>query len=200
MPAFIVAAAEVIEDFVVFVQMSFRQFFFDLCLSGEQPIQCLVEFVFVRVLHGKFFGERAVVPEPRGGEFGSGIQETLDQHGQHEIAFAAGLGTEQWRELEAAHGAQYGFDMTVRQGTQRVKSFGGREERCAGERTANDVEEGGWEMRDIADGFMLDLIAEAESATEEVGLVVTAFVLAYSCGYMNSTRSRWHPLHRKTME
>lgn len=172
--------------------MSFRKFFLDLCLSREQPIQCLVEFIFVRVLHGKFFGERTVVPEPRGGEFGSGIQKTLDQHGQHQIAFAAGLGTEEWRELEAAHGAQYGFDMTMRQGTQHVKSFGGREERFAGERTANDVDERGREMRDVAEGFMLDLIAEAEGAAEEVGLVDTSFVLAYSGGYMNSTRSRWH--------
>jgi hypothetical protein len=39
-----------------------------------------------------------------------------------------------------------------------------------------------------------DLIADAEGAAEQVGLVDAAFVLAGSCGYMNSTRSRWHAL------
>jgi hypothetical protein len=67
-----------------------------------------------------------------------------------------------------------------------VKSFGGREEGFAGERTANDVDEGRREMRDIAEGFMLDLIAETEGAAEEVGLVDPAFVLAGRGGYMNS--------------
>ena len=58
--------------------MSFREFLLDRCLSGEQPIQSLVEFLFPGILYGQFFGERAVVPKPRGGEFGSRIQETLD--------------------------------------------------------------------------------------------------------------------------
>src|SRR2546429_9413066 len=75
-----------------------RESFLDPCLSGEQPIQCLVEFVFLGILYGKFFGECAVVPEPCGGQFGSRVQETFDQHGQHQIAFAAGLGTEEWLE------------------------------------------------------------------------------------------------------
>src|SRR5947209_6104824 len=96
--------------------MSFREFFLDLCLSGEQPIQCLVEFVFVGILYGKFFGESA----------------------------------------------------------------------------ANDVDEGRREMRDVAEGFMLDLIADAEGTAEEVGLIDPAFVLAGSCGYMNSARTRRH--------
>jgi hypothetical protein len=118
----------------------------------------------------------------------------LDQHGEHQITFAAGLGTEELLELQAAHGTQYGLDMTVRQGTQHVKRFGGREERFAGERAANDVDEGSREMREVAEGFMLDLMADAEGAAEEVGLVDTAFVVAGRCGYMNSTRSRWHAL------
>ena len=169
-----------------------RESFLDPCLSGEQPIQCLVEFVFLGILYGKFFGECAVVPEPCGGQFGSRVQETFDQHGQHQIAFAAGLGTEEWLECEAAHGAQHGLDMTVRQGTQHVKRVAGREEGFAGERAANDVDEGRREMRDVAEGFMLDLIAHAEGATEEVGLIDPAFVPAGSCGYMNSARTRRH--------
>jgi len=132
------------------------------------------------------------VPEPCGGQFGSRVQETFDQHGQHQIAFAAGLGTEEWLEFEAAHGAQHGLDMTVGQGTQHVKRFGSREEGFAGERAANDVNEGRREMRDVAEGFMLDLIADAEGAAEEVGLIDPAFVLAGSCGYMNSARTRRH--------
>jgi hypothetical protein len=47
-------------------------------------------------------------------------------------------------------------------------------------------------MRDVAEGFMLDLIADAEGAAEEVGLIDPAFVLAGSCGYMNSAGTRRH--------
>ena len=47
-------------------------------------------------------------------------------------------------------------------------------------------------MGDVAEGFVADLIADAEGAAEEVGLVDAAFVVASSCGYMDSARSRWH--------
>src|SRR5208337_1697986 len=172
--------------------MSFREFLFDLRLSGEQPIQCLVQFVFLRVFHAKFFGKGAVVPEPCGGQFGSRMQEPFDQHGQHQIAFSARLGTEKGLEFETAYGAQHSFDMTVWQGTEHMKGFGGGEEGFAGESAANDVDEGSREVGDVAEGFVADLIADAEGAAEEVGLVDPAFVLAGRCGYMNSANSRWH--------
>ena len=73
-----------------------------------------------------------------------------------------------------------------------MKRFRGGEEGFAGERAAHDIDEGRGKMRDVAEGFVADLIADAEGAAEEVGLVDPAFVLAGSCGYMDSTNSRWH--------
>ena len=73
-----------------------------------------------------------------------------------------------------------------------MKGFGGGEEGFAGESAANDVDEGSREVGDVAEGFVADLIADAEGAAEEVGLVDPAFVLAGRCGYMNSANSRWH--------
>ena len=78
-----------------------------------------------------------------------------------------------------------------------MRSFGGREERFAGERTANEIDEGGRELRDVAEGFMLDLMAEAERAMEEAGLVDTAFALTRCCGSMNSARFRWHAFEQR---
>ena len=49
-------------------------------------------------------------------------------------------------------------------------------------------------MRDVAEGFVLDLVADTEGATEEVGLIDTALVLPCGCGYMYSTRSRGHAI------
>jgi hypothetical protein len=120
------------------------------------------------------------------------MQEALDQQGQHQITFAAGLGTEEGREFETAYGTQHSFDMTVRQRTEHAKGFGGGEKSFAGESAANDVDEGSREVGDVAESFVAHLIADAEGAAEQVGLIDPAFVPACSCGYMNSARSRWH--------
>jgi hypothetical protein len=47
-------------------------------------------------------------------------------------------------------------------------------------------------MGDVAEGFVADLIANAEGTAEEVGLVDPAFVLASRCGCTESANSRWH--------
>ena len=49
-------------------------------------------------------------------------------------------------------------------------------------------------MGDVAEGFVLDLIADTEGAAEEVGLVDRALVLPCSCGYMNSSGYRRHAI------
>ena len=65
-------------------------------------------------------------------------------------------------------------------------------------KTPLDVDERRREMGDVAEGFMLHLVADTEGAAEKVGLVDTAFVLSSSCGYMYSTRSRWHAITYNT--
>ena len=61
-----------------------------------------------------------------------------------------------------------------------------------GQRAADDVDEGSGQMGEVAEGFVFDLVADAEGAAEQVGGIGLALVVAFICGYMNGTGSRWY--------
>ena len=53
------------------------------------------------------------VPEPGGGELGGGMQQALDDQGQHQVALVRGLGVDQSGELQAADGFEDHLDMAM---------------------------------------------------------------------------------------
>jgi hypothetical protein len=69
---------------------------------------------------------------------------------------------------------------------------GGGDELLAGQRAADEADEVGGQVRDVAEGFVLDLGAGAEGAAEEVGLVELAFVEAPGGGYMDAAMPGAH--------
>ena len=80
-----------------------------------------------------------------GGEFGGGIEDTGADHGDDEIALAAGTGIENGGELELAQGTEDGGYMAVRTGTFDDEGVGprsaGRGRGRAGERGAQSGDE-----------------------------------------------------------
>jgi len=78
------------------------------------------------------------------------------------------------------------------QAVNDVEGLAGRNELFAGERAADEVDEGIGEMGDVAEGFMADLGADPEGATEEVGAIELIFVAAFGSGHMDAARSGWH--------
>jgi hypothetical protein len=120
------------------------------------------------------------------------MDETFGEHGENEIPFGRGFRGKQRVEAEAANGAQDGLNVAVRTRMLNAEGRGGGEKALTGEGAADEIDEGGSEMGDVAEGFVLDLGADAEGAAEEVRLIELALVGASCCGHMNRARSRRH--------
>ena len=111
--AFVVAGARVIQHEPAVLQVTSGQLGFYARLSRQEPVEGGVELIDLGILHPELLGQGGGVPEPGGGELRAGFDEPLRDHGQHEFAFTAGLGRDQRRDSELAHGAQDGFHMAM---------------------------------------------------------------------------------------
>ena len=83
-----------------------------------------------------------------------------------------------------------GVDFIVMEGALDGKRVGERNELLTGEGAADDLEEVCGQVGDVAESFVLDLLADAVGAAEQVGLVDAALIAASGSGHMNYTRSR----------
>ena len=190
--SFVVAAGDVVEHGVAGGEMPLRELVLDALLAGQQPVERSVEIVFVGVFDPELLGQGGMLPQPGGGQFRTGVQQALDDHGHDEVALARGFGPQQAIEAELAQGAQDSFNVAVGAGALDAESLGGGDKGFAGERAADDIDEGIGQVGEIAEGFVLDLLTDAKGAAEQVGGIGFAFVAASSGGYVNSARSRRH--------
>ena len=90
------------------------------------------------------------------------------------------------------HGAEQGLHMTVREIAFHDKGLRSGKKLLAAEGAANEVDEVGRQVGDVAESFVLDLGTDAEGAAEEVGLVELALVSMRCGGHMNLACSGWH--------
>ena len=90
------------------------------------------------------------------------------------------------------HGAEHGLDVAVGEIALDQESLRGGQKLLAGEGAADEVDEVGRQVGDVAESFVVDLGADAEGAAEEVGLVELALVGARCGGHMNPASSGWH--------
>jgi len=152
---------------------------FDARLTPDQPVHGGIEFGFVGVTEIEQFPETAVkrigMEASRGGEFGSGIGNAGDDHGENEIALAGRFGVKDGLETEFTERAENGGDVTVRAGTLDEESVrqgasGGSDNRFrVGQSAAESVNLLRAEMSDVGDGAGLDLAVFTEGFTEEKG-------------------------------
>ena len=88
-----------------------------------------------------------------------------------QVALAAGLGGEQGIEAEAADGAEHGLDMAVGEGAFDVEGQRAGRNFSPAEGAADEIDEVGGQVGDVAEGFVLDLGADTEGSAQEVGVV-----------------------------
>ena len=85
MTAFGVSGSQVVQNHGAILQLTFGQFLFDARLPREQPVHCGIEFGFVGGVQCQRLSETAVkrigMQSARSSEFGSGIDDTGDDHG-----------------------------------------------------------------------------------------------------------------------
>ena len=107
-----------------------------------------------------------------GSEFGGGRNDACNDHGDDEIALAAGSRIEDGIQMQVSQAAEDCGDMAVRQGSgyeEGVRQRGGGASQRAGQSPAENVDLMSGEMSDIGDGASLDLAVEAIGFAEEDG-------------------------------
>jgi hypothetical protein len=114
-----VARRDIVEHQRDVGQMTLRQYRFDSLLSHQQPVERGIEFVVIDVAETERFAEAGGCGGGRegagGGELGDRIEDTADQHRQHEVAAAIAVGAEDAVEADLARGAKGSGDVAVRQ-------------------------------------------------------------------------------------
>jgi len=116
--------------------------------------------------------EGIAVKPASGSEFGGGLDDACNDHGDDEIALAAGSGVEDGIDLQVAQATEDCGDMAVRQGTGDEKGFrqrGGGGRQRAGQSQAEGVHLMRGEMSDVGDGASLDFTVETIGFAEEDG-------------------------------
>jgi len=104
-------------------------------------------------------------------------------------ALARGLGSQQGIQAQAAHGTEHGLDMAVRQVAFDDKGLGGGQESLPGQGAADEFDQVGRQVGDVAQGFVLNLGADTEGSAQQVGVVELALIGARCGGHMNAASS-----------
>jgi len=106
MAAFEISGSQVIEHQAAVGKVAFGQLLLDARLPWQQPVHGLVEFSLVGGIDLEQLAETAVesvgVKTASGGEFGGRVEDAGEDHGEDEIALAAGTRIEDGIQLEVA--------------------------------------------------------------------------------------------------
>ncbi len=103
MAAFEISRGQVIEHQAAVGELALGQLLLDARLSWQQPVHGLVEFGLIGGIDLEQLAETAAesvgVKSASGGEFGSRVEDAGDDHGEDEIAVAAGTRVEDGIEM-----------------------------------------------------------------------------------------------------
>ena len=176
MAAFEISGSQIVEHQATAGEMAFGEFLLDAGLSREQPVHGLVELGFIGGIDPEQLAETGVesggVKAASGGEFGSRVEDSSDDHGQDEIAVAAGNRVEDGIELQVAQAAENSGGVTVRkragdeEGIRQGRSGGWKR---AGQGQAEGIDLMRAEMRDVGESASFDFAVFAEGFAEEDG-------------------------------
>ena len=169
-----VARRDVVEHQRAVGEMALGQDGFDGGLAHQQPVERGVEFVVVDVAETERFaeagGRRGGRQRPGGGEFGDGVEDAADQHGEDEVAAAIAVGAEDAVEADLARDAEGRGDVAVRQlaGDGESVALGG-DDGAALEHAAQAFDVGGGPVGEVAQGALTDLAVLAIGLAQQDG-------------------------------
>src|SRR5262249_15072884 len=183
--AFVVAAADVVEDHRPLRQVASGQLLLDVALAAEQPVHRGVQFLAAGIADAELLGQGGGVPIAGRGELGTRGQDALHNQGQDQGALPGGLGGEEVFQIELAAGREDRFDMAVGAALGSAERLGGGDEGFASEGPLDEADESGRQMRKVAKGTVLDLALVAVGLAQQVGDVSLAGMLADDLGHMH---------------
>ena len=125
--------------------MAPRQALFDTPLAPYQPVHRCVEFILVDGLQPQDLaegGDSALrVQGASGGQFGAGVDDAGDNHGDDEIAPATGRTSDEGMQAELLEGAEDGGDMAVGVAAQASEGGLGIDQGFAFESSADEIDD-----------------------------------------------------------
>ena len=134
--------------------MALCQALFDTPLAPHQPVHRLVQLVLVDCTQLQDLaqgGDCALRVQGAGsGQFGAGVDDAGDDHGDDQIAQAAGGTSDEGMQVELLEGAEDGGDVAVGVATQAGEGSFGIDQRFAFESSADEIDDVVGEMGDIA--------------------------------------------------
>ena len=101
--------------------------------------------------------------------FETGIDQPLDDHGHHQIAFAAALGSDQALQIELADHRQDGFDVTVGERLLRGEQVLGRNQRLIAQHAAQGFDLVLGPIGEVGQGALAGFLALAPAFAQEDG-------------------------------
>ena len=97
------------------------------------------------------------------------MEQTFDDHGQHQIALAAGFGGNYGIQAEPANRPQESFDMAVGQSLLRGEQIMGRDEGFVAQQAAEGFDFFLRPIGEVGQGALAGLVAFAPALAEEDG-------------------------------
>ena len=157
--SFVVAARDIVKNQRAMIEMTACELLLDPCLSGQEPIERVIQLILIGVAHREFFREGGRMPKPCGGKFRRGVDQTLRNHGEHEIAFPTGLRGDNGIESELLYRSEYGFYVAM--GKRLLNGKGGfrGNERFAPQRLSKRLDLLFGPLREIGEGPLLYLFS-----------------------------------------
>jgi hypothetical protein len=166
----------------------------DGVLAHQQPVQGGIKLVLIGIRHPEVFGESRALPEPAGGELGVGVDDARGHHGQHQVAFPAGLRGQHRSQPQALHGQRHRLHMAMGARAHDLQGLGGANKGLALQRAPNDVDQRIGQVRQIAQSLVLDLAVLAITAPQQMRAVDLVLVDAARGDDVCGSTSCWHGL------
>jgi hypothetical protein len=145
----------------------------DPALPLPQPVHGPVELRHVRLVELQLLGQRAEgglrVQPPRRRQLRSRIDHPCHDHRHHQVPLLARAPRKQAFQTELGSGAEYGRHVPMRPAQLDLKRFGGWDQDFPAQRPPQDVDRLGREHREVGQGALLGLLADAVGLAQQNG-------------------------------
>ena len=126
------------------------------------------------------------------GQLGAGKEETLGDHGDHQVTLGRWLGRDELLQAELADHGQDRFHVTVWARTGDSEGLGRGDVGLALEGPFDDLNEVVGEMREVTEGLVGNGLALADGSSEQMSDIGLTLVDPPGRGHVYGAASCWH--------
>src|SRR5208282_4529906 len=147
--------------------MTGGQLLLDTLLALQQPVHRLIEIILAGILNPQLFRQRGGVPLAGRGQFRRGGDQSLGDHGDNQIPFAAALGRDHGLQVEFTDHRQDSFHMAVGRGVSGSEQILWGDQGLAAQGAAQGFDPWLWPIGEIGQGALQGFLSLPPAFTEE---------------------------------